>query len=72
MAVYHKWSKTQTKSFPGESEADLRRRSAEIDAIVEGFRWGRFSSIEAEDMDKRLQSLQRPPQTGRRRISGAH
>lgn len=72
MNVYHKWSKTQTKPFPGESDADLRRRSAEIDAIVEGFRWGRFDSAEAEAMDLRLQSLQRVPKAGRRRVSGSY
>ncbi|MDB5529403.1 MAG: hypothetical protein JWR51_2506 [Devosia sp.] len=72
MNVYHKWSKTQTKPFPGESDAELRQRTAEIDAIIEGFRWGRFTSAEAEAMDKRLQSLQQPPQTGRRQVSGSY
>jgi hypothetical protein len=72
MNVYHKWSKTQTKPFPGESEAELKQRTAEIDAIVEGFRWGRFDSAEADAMDKRLQSLLRPPQVGRHRVSGSY
>lgn len=41
----------------GESLQQYRQRTAEIDAIAEGFRWGRFDVREAERMEARLDEL---------------
>ncbi len=45
------------KQRPGESQEAYAARLAEIEAIVEGFRWSRFAGKEAEEREARLSEL---------------
>ena len=52
------WPSIEWDRFDGESPAAYRRRAAEIDAILEGFRMGRYRGELAEKMERRLIRLQ--------------
>ena len=52
------WPSLGVDRFEGESLDAHRRRAAEIQNIMEGFRMGRFRGDVAEQMEQRLLRLQ--------------
>lgn len=51
------WPAIRVKRFNGEAVAAFTRRRAEIVAIINGFRKGRFEGALAEKLDARLDDL---------------
>ncbi|AKR55063.1 hypothetical protein GCM10011321_17490 [Youhaiella tibetensis] len=57
MPAIYSWVRYKVPQVAGETEEAYEQRRAEIDAIIEGFRWNRFSAEESDAMEKRLQAL---------------
>ena len=55
------WPVPEYDRFESESLKDYRRRVAEIEAIHDGFRMGRYRGDLAERMERRLVRLQEQP-----------
>lgn len=58
------WRPVHCERFDGESLAAYTRRAAEIAAIVDGFRNGRYAGDIAEAMERRLTELRDPLRAG--------
>lgn len=57
MPAIYSWVRYKVPQNPGETDEAYALRRAEIDSIIEGFRWNRFNAEESDAMEARLQSL---------------
>lgn len=57
LPAYHSWLALRVERQPTETLREYRERRATIEKIVAGFRWGRFSGTEADEMEGLLQDL---------------
>lgn len=55
------WPSMQWERFRGETLPAFRRRTSEIQQIIEGFRMGRYRGETAEQMERQLVRLQEQP-----------
>jgi len=57
MPAIYSWVRYKVPKITGESDEAYNQRRAEIDSIIQGFRWNRFSAEESDAMEKRLHAL---------------
>ena len=53
-----RWPAIKVRRFDNEPDDEYRLRRAEIVAIIDGFRHGRFTGELADQLDERLEGLQ--------------